>query len=390
MIIAITGPTCSGKNTIMNYISEEYGYKKLVTYTTRKPRKGELDGIDYHFISEEEFKDKIKNGEMLEWTGYTGGRMYGSANEDYDSDENLICVLTPSGVRKLFEYIDYMDGSTCNILVLHIDATLEVRARRYLKRCADHFTLTDLEELHNRSERDFGMFDYWGAEEIVDAIIPNDYEGNEDDWERTKEEIDDAIKQWYEAVEYTPASIINFHKNEHKTNKIKTVYVDFDNTLVNTTKRIVDMYNEDYQYYKNFKKINPREVKTYGFKECECASEEAINQYFNSPRFFEGLGLMNNAYDVLKDINKRFKIVVVSMGYSPNLKGKEEWIKKWLPFASFIGCNLKEVKDKSHIDMSDGILIDDSQSMLDSSNAVEKILFNPNDEEPWKKVWAKI
>ena len=94
---------------------------------------------------------------------------------------------------------------------------------------------------------------------------------------------------------------------------------------------------------------------------------------------------MDNAKEVLDRLKEKYEIIIVSMGTQPNLFGKEIWIKDNLPFAKFIGINMEKYKDKSSIDMSGGILIDDEQRYLKSSNAKEKICFGENYE--WNEDW---
>ena len=92
---------------------------------------------------------------------------------------------------------------------------------------------------------------------------------------------------------------------------------------------------------------------------------------------------MDNAKEVLDRLKDKFEIVIVSMGVHPNLFGKKIWIKDNISFAKFIGIDMEKYKDKSYIDMSDGILIDDEQRYLDSSNANMKICFG-DEYENWK------
>lgn len=167
---------------------------------------------------------------------------------------------------------------------------------------------------------------------------------------------------------------------------IKTIYIDFDNTLVDTIKTIVSLYNEDFEYYKKFHHVNWWEIDSYDFKELTCASKEYINIYFNTPRFFYELEFMPDAHEIIDELGKVYQVKIVSMGYSPNLKQKEEWINQYLFYPEFIGVNMKKYKDKSHIDMSDGILIDDSVHMLETSNAQEKYCFG--DIYSWNKDWT--
>ena len=169
---------------------------------------------------------------------------------------------------------------------------------------------------------------------------------------------------------------------------IKKLYIDFDGTIVNTIKAIVDLYNEDFQYYKKFKPINWWEINTWDFTECNCATPEYINTYFNQQRFFNRIEYMDWAKKILDELSDDYDITIVSSGYSPNLVAKALWINSKLPYCKFIGVNLKEYKDKSHIDMSDGIFIDDSSHNLITSNAKINICFG--DKYEWNKDWIGI
>lgn len=88
---------------------------------------------------------------------------------------------------------------------------------------------------------------------------------------------------------------------------------------------------------------------------------------------------------VIPKLAEHYKIVFVSHGQQPNLVQKKELLRGIFPFAKFIGVNWNEYKDKSHIDMSDGIFIDDSAKNLITSNAEECICFG--DEYEWNEKW---
>ena len=60
-MIILIGPSASGKTSIAKELIEKYNFKKFVTNTTRKMRVGEINDIDYHFITKEQFLDKLKN-----------------------------------------------------------------------------------------------------------------------------------------------------------------------------------------------------------------------------------------------------------------------------------------------------------------------------------------
>ena len=82
-LLVISGPSGVGKGTIVNHLEEMYqeNEKKLylsISCTTRKPRDGEIDGVNYYFISEKEFKKRIKNNDFLEYNIYGTGKYYGT------------------------------------------------------------------------------------------------------------------------------------------------------------------------------------------------------------------------------------------------------------------------------------------------------------------------
>ena len=185
--------------------------------------------------------------------------------------------------------------------------------------------------------------------------------------------------------------------------KKRKLFLDFDNTIVNTTKAIVSLYNEDFKYYKDFKPVDWHTINTYDFEECALASKEYINMYFNQPRFFRHLDFMpsptigigfifTSVQSYLNALNEFFDVTIVSLGYSPNLKGKIKWLKHvYLDNQygfNFIGVNMKEYHDKSHIDMSGGILVDDNARMLETSNASTKICFG--DIHSWNDTWTGL
>lgn len=66
-VVVLAGPSGSGKNAIINAIQEKYPHiARLVTATTRLPRPGEVDGVDYHFFSQERFDEEMANGNIPE------------------------------------------------------------------------------------------------------------------------------------------------------------------------------------------------------------------------------------------------------------------------------------------------------------------------------------
>lgn len=86
MLFVISAPSGCGKGTVLAEILKDKNFYYSVSATTRSPREGEIDGVNYHFLTKEEFDLAINNGEMLEYAEYCGN-YYGTV-EKY-IDENL-------------------------------------------------------------------------------------------------------------------------------------------------------------------------------------------------------------------------------------------------------------------------------------------------------------
>ena len=81
MLIVISGPSGVGKDTVINEIKKlNNSVYHTITTTTRPVRNGETDGIDYHFIAQDEFKVMIDHGDFLEWA-QVYGNMYGTPKD---------------------------------------------------------------------------------------------------------------------------------------------------------------------------------------------------------------------------------------------------------------------------------------------------------------------
>jgi guanylate kinase len=84
-IIIFSAPSGSGKTTIINNLLEMFPKLEFsISATDRDPRENESDGINYYFLSQNEFKNKVINGEFLEWEEVYGGTMYGTLLSEID------------------------------------------------------------------------------------------------------------------------------------------------------------------------------------------------------------------------------------------------------------------------------------------------------------------
>ena len=106
-IIVLAAPSGCGKSTIINALVEQ-GDLNLgfaVSATTRPPRQGEEDGVNYYFMSEEAFRDAIAEGEFVEFEEVYPGRLYGTLRSEIDritgEGHNIILDLDVNGALRV-------------------------------------------------------------------------------------------------------------------------------------------------------------------------------------------------------------------------------------------------------------------------------------------------
>lgn len=110
VIFIISSPTGIGKTTLCNIIQKERSdIERVVTHTTRKPRKGEINGIDYNFVRTETFKDMIKKGEFVEYA-LVHDNYYGTSkkalNDVIEKGKNPILAIDVQGAKNVMNWID--------------------------------------------------------------------------------------------------------------------------------------------------------------------------------------------------------------------------------------------------------------------------------------------
>jgi len=101
-LIVMAGPSAVGKGTLASHIVANFdGFVLSVSATTRSPREGEIDGVSYVFLTDEEFKDRAETGQMLEWATVHGKHSYGTprgpVEEGLASGFNVILEIDVQG-----------------------------------------------------------------------------------------------------------------------------------------------------------------------------------------------------------------------------------------------------------------------------------------------------
>lgn len=110
-LIIFSAPSGSGKSTIINKLMSEYGLRGRfsISATSRKPRGSEQDGVEYYFLTEEDFRRRISEGDFLEYEEVYPGCFYGTLRSEVDRTldrgENVILDIDVQGglnVKKIY------------------------------------------------------------------------------------------------------------------------------------------------------------------------------------------------------------------------------------------------------------------------------------------------
>lgn len=134
MLIILSGPSGVGKGTIRRKIMEDKSLNLFysISLTTRKPRKRERDGVDYYFVSEEEFDRDIRNDNLLEWAEFVGHR-YGTPRDRVEEaralGKNVILEIEVEGTKQVLSKCRGNDVFSIFLIPPTIEV-LEERIRR--------------------------------------------------------------------------------------------------------------------------------------------------------------------------------------------------------------------------------------------------------------------
>ena len=177
-IIVVAAPSGCGKSTIINAIIAEGGLDLgfSVSATTRPPREGEKDGVNYYFMTEEDFRDAIAEGEFVEYEEVYPGRFYGTLRSEIDritdeghniildldvngalhvknisGDEALTVFIQPPSLEELRRRLEFRGTETPEVIDIRIDrATYELgRAPEFDKVVVNDRLDTAIEQTRN-------------------------------------------------------------------------------------------------------------------------------------------------------------------------------------------------------------------------------------------------
>ena len=182
LLIILSGPSGVGKGTVRRYIMDNYNIPLAysISMTTRAPRDKEVDGVDYYFVSKEEFQKNIDEGNFLEWQEFVGNR-YGTPKSKVEElrqqGKNVFLEIEVNGATSVMNEVN--DDRTISIFLMppNVDA-LEQRIRRRKTETEDI-----IQERLEKGRKEMSMAN------LYDHVVLND------DIVRASQEIVDLIKK---------------------------------------------------------------------------------------------------------------------------------------------------------------------------------------------------
>ena len=145
--LILMGAGASGKDYYRDRIVKA-GLKKEISYTTREPREGEVDGESYHFVSQKEFNRLIIKEKFLQWNKFGNEKCYGTLIEDFEKFD--VFIMTPSALKMMTS--EQREKS----YVIYFKIPEEIRRKRLEERSDDN---DDLERRLGTDRVDFDGFD---------------------------------------------------------------------------------------------------------------------------------------------------------------------------------------------------------------------------------------
>lgn len=180
-IIVLTAPSGAGKTTIARRVMQAMPELRFsVSATTRAPRPAETDGVDYHFLSEEEFRTFIEAGKLLEYEEVYPGRLYGTLRAEVEGQAQEQPVLLDVDVKGALNVKRIYDDDA--LLVFIAPPSLDALKRRLRARGTE--SVDSLRARLGRAEMEMT------AQDRCDVIVVND------DLDRAVQETLQAIRRF--------------------------------------------------------------------------------------------------------------------------------------------------------------------------------------------------
>lgn len=167
-IVALVGESGSGKDTLMrNVVSwKPKKFHEIISCTTRPMRENEKDGINYYFLSEQEFYNRIEKDDFLEVSRFNNWN-YGTSRSSLSTKLPNIGVFNPEGIRSLKQEKDI------DLYVYRIECSNKERLLRQLNREIEP-NVDEIIRRYETDKKDFAVFDAEGDYRIIDNETETD------------------------------------------------------------------------------------------------------------------------------------------------------------------------------------------------------------------------
>ncbi len=171
-LFIISAPSGSGKSTLIDLLlSQTENIEYSISYTTREPRAGEKDGVDYFFVSEEKFKKMIENNEFIEYAKVFDKFYYGTSKKQvYSILEQGKDVIMDIDVQGAYQIMQKGELRFTSIFI--IPPSLEELRKRLINRGRDSFS--EIEKRLNTAKNEIKYlmhFDYIVINDILENAL---------------------------------------------------------------------------------------------------------------------------------------------------------------------------------------------------------------------------
>lgn len=133
-VVLLIGPTCTGKSTLEAKLNS-LGVPSVTSYTTRTPRTGEVNGVHYHFMTEDQVEELAVRGEIVQRVKFAGN-YYGSTKAALDKalavSDIAVIVVEPTGLTQFKEYAER--NPDIEIVSVYINNSLQTLVTRLVQR----------------------------------------------------------------------------------------------------------------------------------------------------------------------------------------------------------------------------------------------------------------
>lgn len=179
----IVGTSGSGKTAFRDYLITKNLADKVITCTTRKPRQGEIDGVDYHFLTVEQMFDKHEKGELLEPPANFSNNYYAVPLSSINSSKDLIMIVEFTGFHKIVERLTDENINFRTIFMKNSDSD-EIFVSKLKGRGSSDSEITERLAIRD-VEKTWENYEY-------DLVLINDYKETKEEME---EQFMDMAKQ---------------------------------------------------------------------------------------------------------------------------------------------------------------------------------------------------